>query len=146
MHQEEKRWCELCLEAVNDHDPDRRMAIIGELAGILRNGIHDFGHVQVDVIRGRVQRDGQPVSLTNLEFHLLRHFVQRAGRTISRKELLRCVWGYEAGAFTRTVDIHVHALRQKLEQHAGQPELIVTVPGVGYKFVGFQNCELEEVA
>jgi DNA-binding response OmpR family regulator len=56
------------------------------------------------------------------------------------------VWGYEAGALTRTVDTHVHALRQKLEQYARRQELIVTIPGVGYKFVGFQNCELAQVA
>jgi DNA-binding response OmpR family regulator len=142
MHQVETRWRELCMEAVNEYRPERRMAIVGELASILRNDIHDFGHVQVDVTRSRVQRDGQLVSLTSLEFHLLRHFIERAGTPISREELLRSVWGYEAGAFTRTVDIHVHGLRQKLEQDARRPELIVTVPGVGYKFMGFQNCGL----
>jgi Response regulators consisting of a CheY-like receiver domain and a winged-helix DNA-binding domain len=76
----------------------------------------------------------------------LRRFIECPGRPISRKELLRSVWGYEAGAFTRTVDTHVHALRQKLEQYARRQELIVTIPGVGYKFVGFQNCELAQVA
>jgi len=54
---------------------------------------------------------------------------------------LRSVWGYDSRAFTRTVDIHVHFLRQKLEQDAKRPELIVTVSGVGYKFVALADSE-----
>jgi len=57
---------------------------------------------------------------------------ERTGSTVPRSELLRSLWGYEAGAFTRTVDTHVASLRQKLEGNPGRPELILTVPGVGY--------------
>ncbi len=128
-------WRELCLEAVTETDSERRIAIVAELGRILRNDVHEFGSLLVDVGHARVRRDGKPVYLTNLEFRLLRHFIERAGSPVSRDELLRSVWGYDSGAFTRTVDMHIHGLRQKLEQNAKRPELIVTVPGVGYKFV-----------
>jgi DNA-binding response OmpR family regulator len=107
------------------------MAIIIELGRILRDDIHKFGMIQVDVGRNQVTRNGKPVYLTNLEYQLLRHFVGRAGRPVSRNELLRLVWGYDGGTATRTVEVHVHHLRQKLEQDAKRPTLIVTVPGVG---------------
>jgi two-component system alkaline phosphatase synthesis response regulator PhoP len=97
-------------------------------------GIHEFGSIRVDVKRAEVTRDGKPVYLSAREFQLLRYFIERAGTTIPRKELLRSVWGYDADALTRTVDTHVASLRQKLEENAKRPELIVTVAGVGYKF------------
>jgi two-component system alkaline phosphatase synthesis response regulator PhoP len=111
------------------------MAIVVELSRILRKDVHKFGPLRIDVGSAQVRRNGKPVYLTKLEFRLLRHFIERAGSAVSRDELLQSVWGYESGAFTRTVDIHVHSLRQKLEQDAKHPELIVTVPGVGYEFI-----------
>ena len=74
--------------------------------------------------------------LSAREFELLRYFVEHAGVVLSREELLRAVWGYEAGTFTRTVDVHVASLRQKLEKDPKRPELIVTVHKSGYRFVG----------
>jgi two-component system alkaline phosphatase synthesis response regulator PhoP len=62
--------------------------------------------------------------------------IERAGNTVPRIELLRSVWGYESGTLTRTVDIHVASLRDKLEENARHPVLIVPAPGVGYKFTG----------
>jgi DNA-binding response OmpR family regulator len=117
------------------------MAIALELGRISRKDCHKFGRIHVDVGRAQVKRNGKPVYLTNREFHLLRHFIERAGSTVSRDELLRSVWGYDSGAFTRTLDVHVHHLRQKLEQDAKRPELILTVPGLGYKFVAFGGLE-----
>ncbi|HZU44458.1 MAG TPA: helix-turn-helix domain-containing protein, partial [Terriglobales bacterium] len=64
-----------------------------------------------------------------------RYFVEHAGETLSRDQLLRDVWGYSATTFTRTVDVHVASLRQKLEDDPKQPSLILTVPGFGYKLV-----------
>jgi DNA-binding response OmpR family regulator len=113
------------------------MAIVVELGRILHEDIHQFGPLRVDIGRRQVTRDGKPVWLTQLEFKLLCHFIERAGSPVSRDELLRAVWGYNSGVFTRTVDVHVGYLRQKLEQDAKHPELIVTVPGVGYKFTAF---------
>jgi two-component system alkaline phosphatase synthesis response regulator PhoP len=66
--------------------------------------------------------------------------IERAGNTIPRVELLRSVWGYDSGTLTRTVDMHVASLRDKLEENPRHPALIVTVPGVGYKFVGSRGA------
>ena len=135
-----REWQELCLKAVSEMDPERRMAIVLELTRILRKVVYNFGaSFRIDVGRVKVTRNGKPVDLTNLEFRLLRYFIERAGSPVSRDELLRSVWGYDSETFTRTVDVHVRYLRQKLEQDAKRPELIVTVPGVGYKFLGFQT-------
>jgi DNA-binding response OmpR family regulator len=101
--------------------------------------VHRFGSICVDVRRTEVMRDGKPVPLTAREFQLLRYFVEHAGTTISRAELLRSVWGYDSAALTRTVDFHVASLRQKLETSSRHPELIITVTGVGYKFMGSRN-------
>jgi two-component system, OmpR family, alkaline phosphatase synthesis response regulator PhoP len=99
-------------------------------------GTHQFGSISVDVRRAEVTKDGKPVYLSAREFHLLRYFIERTGSTVPRSELLRSVWGYDSDTFTRTVDTHVASLRQKLEDNPKVPELIVTVPGVGYKFMG----------
>jgi two-component system, OmpR family, alkaline phosphatase synthesis response regulator PhoP len=99
-------------------------------------GPRKFGHICVDLRGTQVTREGQPVYLTLREFELLRYFIQHQGTTLSRGELLREVWGYEAGTFTRTVDVHVASLRQKLEMSPKSPEMILTVAGLGYKFSG----------
>jgi DNA-binding response OmpR family regulator len=99
-------------------------------------GVHQVGNLRVDFARKEVIRDGKPIHLSGREFQLLRYFMERAGKTISRAELLRAVWGYDASAYTRTVDVHVFSLRQKLEEEPSRPELITTVAGVGYKFAG----------
>jgi DNA-binding response OmpR family regulator len=111
------------------------MAILEKLGRILRRDNHKYGPLWVDFGHAEVKRDCSPVYLTNLELRLLRYLIERAGSLVSRDELLRSVWGYNGGAFTRTVDMHIHSLRQKLEQDANRPELIVTVKGMGYKFV-----------
>jgi two-component system alkaline phosphatase synthesis response regulator PhoP len=103
------------------------------------HGVHQFGSIQVDVRRSEVTRDGKPVYLSAREFHLLRYLIERAGATIPRGELLRSVWGYDEGTLTRTVDMHVASLRDKLEENPKRPELIVTVAGVGYRFMGSRS-------
>jgi two-component system, OmpR family, alkaline phosphatase synthesis response regulator PhoP len=99
-------------------------------------GVYEFGSIRVDVRQGLVTRNGTPVYLTAREFHLFRYLIERAGAAIPRHELLRSVWGYDADLLTRTVDTHVFSLRQKLEEVPSMPQLILTVAGVGYKFVG----------
>ena len=79
-------------------------------------------------------RDGKPVELSSLEFKLLRHFIERRGELLSRRELLEKVWGYPGVLQTRTVDVHIASLRQKLERHPAKPEHIVTVHRMGYRF------------
>lgn len=94
-----------------------------------------FGTVQVDLRRTQVRRKGQLVELSAREFELLRYFIQQRDATLSRQQLLRDVWGYDEEALTRTIDVHVGALRQKLEDDAQQPRHFLTVRGLGYKFV-----------
>ncbi len=90
----------------------------------------------VDFQKTEVRRDGHIVSLSTKEFQLLRYFIEHADATISRDELLREVWGYAVVPSSRTVDVHVAALRQKLEKNPRNPELISTVVGLGYRFTG----------
>jgi DNA-binding response OmpR family regulator len=82
-----------------------------------------------------VTKSGQRVDLSAREFKLLRYFVEHHGATISRDELLNEVWGYNAMPSTRTVDVHIAWLRQKLETNPKYPEHLLTVHGLGYKFV-----------
>jgi DNA-binding response OmpR family regulator len=95
-----------------------------------------FGSIVLDVRKSQVTRDEEPIKLTAREFLLLRYFAEHAGVTLTREELLRQVWGHRAGTFTRTVDMHVASLRQKLESSPKKPEMILTVPGIGYRFMG----------
>ncbi len=99
-------------------------------------GILHFGSIRVDIRGTQVTREGKPIYLSAREFQLLRYFTEHNGITLSRDEILREVWGYEMGTFSRTVDVHVAGLRQKLEKAPKKPELIITVPGIGYKFQG----------
>jgi two-component system alkaline phosphatase synthesis response regulator PhoP len=96
--------------------------------------IHQFGNLRIDLRGTSVTRDGDIVPLSAREFQLLRYFVEHAGATLSREVLLKDVWGYSADAFTRTVDVHVASLRQKLEKDSKKSELLLTVLGLGYKF------------
>ena len=108
----------------------RRSAVrIGERQDVLQ-----FGSIRVDFPGTQVTRDGDPIYLTAREFQLLRYLIEHSGTTLSRTELLREVWGYEEGTFSRTVDVHVASLRQKLEEAPRRPRMILTVPGMGYKF------------
>jgi len=95
-----------------------------------------FGDVQVDFRRAEVRRNGQLLSLSALELRLLRHFIENRGLVLSRDELLDRVWGYDATAVTRTVDVHVASLRQKIEANPSRPQHVLTVHRLGYKFVG----------
>ncbi|HZS97983.1 MAG TPA: response regulator transcription factor [Terriglobales bacterium] len=103
------------------------------------HGVHQFGSIQVDMRRNEVTRDGNPVYLSAREFQLLRYLIERAGGTVPRVEILRSVWGYDSNTLTRTVDMHIASLRNKLEADPKHPEFILTVAGVGYKFVGSRD-------
>jgi two-component system, OmpR family, alkaline phosphatase synthesis response regulator PhoP len=95
-----------------------------------------FGDVRVDFRSAEVTRLGAPVELSAKEFHLLRHFIAHRGLVRSRDDLLNEVWGYDAMPTTRTVDVHVAGLRKKLEANPKAPQFILTLHGLGYKFVG----------
>jgi DNA-binding response OmpR family regulator len=93
------------------------------------------GSLELDA-RGRtVLRNGSPVALKPKEFDLVFFLARNAGQVFTREQLLEHVWGYEFFGGSRTVDVHVRWLREKLEDHPAQPKHLLTVRGVGYKFV-----------
>ena len=96
--------------------------------------IERFGEIEVDVSARTVRRAGERIELTPKEFDLLIALLRRQGCVTSRNELLRAVWGYSASVVSRTVDTHVAELRRKLERDAADPQHILTVWKVGYKF------------
>jgi two-component system alkaline phosphatase synthesis response regulator PhoP len=95
-----------------------------------------FGDIGVDFRKAEVTKAGAPIELSAREFKLMKYFIEHRGAALSRDELLNEVWGYNAMPSTRTVDVHVAWLRQKLEDNARHPQYILTVHGLGYKFVG----------
>ena len=98
--------------------------------------VYQFGDVRLDLRGAEVTRGGRRVELSAREFTLLRYLVEHRGETVSRDRLLDEVWGYDSTPTTRTVDVHVSGLRQKLEPNPHVPVHILTVHGLGYKFVG----------
>ena len=125
--------------------PFEMMELLARVEALLRRaprrsataneGSYEFGPIRVDFRSTEVFRDGQAVDLSAREFKLLCYFIEHRGATISRDELLNAVWGYDAMPFTRTVDVHVAWLRQKLEPNPRHPQYILTVHGMGYRFV-----------
>jgi two-component system, OmpR family, alkaline phosphatase synthesis response regulator PhoP len=93
-----------------------------------------FGDVSVDFKRAQVLKCDQPVDLSAMEFKLLQYLIENRGAVHSRDSLLDSVWGYDAMPTTRTVDVHIAWLRQKLEENPRHPNFIQTVHGIGYKF------------
>jgi two-component system alkaline phosphatase synthesis response regulator PhoP len=98
-------------------------------------GYH-FDDVRVDFRRAEVTKGGEPLGLSAREFQLLKYFIEHRGATLTREELLNEVWGYNSMPSTRTVDVHVAWLRQKIEPNPRHPQYILTVHGMGYKFAG----------
>jgi two-component system alkaline phosphatase synthesis response regulator PhoP len=120
--------------------PFEAMELLARIEALLRrsnapanSGVQQLRSIRVDLRGTSVTRNGKVVPLSAREFQLLRYLVKHPGTTISRDVLLKEVWAYSAEAFTRTVDVHVASLRQKLEEDPKNPSLIVTVPGLGYK-------------
>jgi two-component system alkaline phosphatase synthesis response regulator PhoP len=101
--------------------------------------VYQFGAVRVDLRRTLVTRNNKPVNVSAREFKLLRYLIEHSGATVSRDELLNEVWGYNSLTTTRTVDVHISSLRQKIEEDPRHPKSIVTVHGFGYKFENTQT-------
>jgi two-component system alkaline phosphatase synthesis response regulator PhoP len=97
---------------------------------------HQFGDIRMDFRKAEITKAGAPLDLSAREFQLLRYFVEHRGATLSREELLNEVWGYNSTPTTRTVDVHVAWLRQKIEPNPRHPQFILTIHGMGYKFAG----------
>jgi DNA-binding response OmpR family regulator len=94
-----------------------------------------FGEVEVDLDRRIISRRGAEVKATRLEYELLTFFLHNVDRPLTRDMILNSVWGFEAYPNTRTVDAHVVRLRQKLEEVPNAPRHLLTVHGLGYRFV-----------
>jgi two-component system alkaline phosphatase synthesis response regulator PhoP len=94
----------------------------------------EFGNVSADFALGQVHKKGEPVTMAAKEMQLLRYLIDRRGTVVSREELLQNVWEYQADVSSRTIDVHVAWLRQKLEDNPQSPQYIHTVRGVGYRF------------
>ena len=93
-----------------------------------------FGDIEVDFERAEVLKRGEPVSLAGKELQLLRYLVDRRGSVVAREELLQNVWEYSGDVSSRTVDVHVAWLRQKIEDNPQNPKHIHTIRGKGYRF------------
>jgi two-component system alkaline phosphatase synthesis response regulator PhoP len=121
-------------------DPDELLARIGALlrrasfskADDLRS--FEFDGKRVDFVKSQLIRDGKPIDLSERESRLLRYFIEHKGEIITRETLLQEVWGYQAVPLTRTVDVHIVWLRQKIEEDPRNPRHILTVHGHGYRF------------
>lgn len=96
----------------------------------------EIGGLAIDISGAEVTRDGQPIALTHTEFRLLCELAQADHGVCSREHLLEKVWGYDYFGDSRIVDVHISRLRNKVERDPGQPQLIVTVRGMGYRLVG----------
>lgn len=125
--------------------PFEIMELLARIEALLRrsptntkNGSHEdfqFGDVEIDFKRAEVLKGNSVVDLSAMEFKLLHFLIDNRGNVHSRDELLDAVWGYDAMPTTRTVDVHIAWLRQKLEENPKHPKYIQTVHGMGYKFV-----------
>jgi two-component system alkaline phosphatase synthesis response regulator PhoP len=100
------------------------------------SGSFRFGEIEVNFTGHQAFKKGKPIELSAREFEILKYFIEHRGETISRDQLLDEVWGYNNFPLTRTVDNHIARLRQKIEENPAEPQLIITVHRVGYKFLG----------
>jgi DNA-binding response OmpR family regulator len=98
--------------------------------------ILNFNNLALDLTRREVRLDEKPLSLKPKEFELLHFLAQHRGQALSREFLLERVWGWEFVGGTRTVDVHIHWLREKIEADSTHPQRIITVRGSGYRFEG----------
>src|SRR5207244_5094025 len=96
---------------------------------------YKFSDVELDFETYRAKKGGQALDMSPRELELLRYLIERKGETVSRERLLEDVWGYESYPSTRTVDTHIAKLRAKIGDSGSEPRWILTIHGVGYKFV-----------
>jgi len=103
---------------------------------VTRQKTMSFGNLTVDLSRREVLREGHGLSLKPKEFELLAFLARNRGMVLSRDLILERVWGWEYGGDSRTVDVHIRWLREKIEADPSHPLRIITVRGIGYRFEG----------
>jgi two-component system alkaline phosphatase synthesis response regulator PhoP len=127
--------------------PFEMMELLARIESLLRRPAHvssspqlldgySFGQCLIDFNKMEVTKKGKPLEFSAREFQLLRYFIEHKETALSRETILNNVWGYDAMPTTRTIDTHVTWLRQKVEDNPKFPKHILTVHGLGYKFVG----------
>lgn len=94
----------------------------------------EFSGVEVDFESGQVVKNGEPVTMAAKELQLLRYLIDRRGTVVTREDLMQNVWEYQSDVSSRTIDVHIAWLRQKLEENPQSPKYIHTVRGIGYRF------------
>ena len=94
-----------------------------------------FGEVEIDLARHQVQRAGEPLRLTPIEYKLLTHLASQPERVVTHAQLLQAVWGPGHREDTHYVRVHMANLRKKIEQHPAMPRHLLTETGIGYRFV-----------
>lgn len=113
-----------------------RRSAIQESADAGEKGVIRFGNIEIDASRHRIELDGEPLELTPKEYDLLVFLARNKGFVFNREQLLEKVWGYDYAGDTRTVDVHIRWLRQKIEADPHHPRFLITIRGTGYKLEG----------
>ena len=97
--------------------------------------VYRSGDLEINFRKYSTRKKGKSLALSPREYEILKYFIERRGEIVSREDLLNQVWGYDSFPNTRTVDTHIAKLRQKIEDNPENPELIITIHGIGYKFL-----------
>lgn len=98
--------------------------------------IYDFGNLRIDIGRREVRLENRVINIKPKEYELLFYLAKHKNQVLSRDQILESVWGWDYVGDSRTVDVHVRWLREKIEQDPGNPQRIITVRGAGYRFEG----------
>jgi DNA-binding response OmpR family regulator len=96
---------------------------------------YSFGNLEINLSKYWARKNDRPLKLSPREYEILRCLITRRGEIVSREDLLKQVWGYDSFPNTRTIDTHIVKLRQKIEDKPEDPKLIITIHGIGYKFL-----------
>jgi two-component system, OmpR family, response regulator RegX3 len=136
-------------DCVQDYDQDIDLVVCGQSvrelvarvrailrrreAGVQSNIQYSAGNLRMDLDRHEVLVNGHAVNLTPKEFQILKQFLESPRRVFSRQEMLNRVWGEGYALEEHALDVHIHSLRQKIEQNPSSPTFLLTVRGVGYK-------------
>ena len=97
--------------------------------------VYKFGNLEINFKKYYARKNGKSLKLSPREYEILKCFIERQGEIVSREDLLNQVWGYDSFPNTRTIDAHIAKLRQKIEDRSEEPKLIITIHGIGYKFL-----------
>lgn len=124
--------------------PFSLMELIARIEAVLRRVSHDataleqhaFADITLDFRKYEATKAERPLELSPREFRILKCLIENRGEVVSRDQLLDSAWSYDSFPSTRTVDVHIARLRQKIESTPNHPKHLITIHGVGYKFIG----------